>query len=51
MSIILDTCYNITETQTNHYDKSATGSLFPNIDLSSYYIKTEAGDIDNDLPT
>ena len=31
MSIILDTYYNITETQANYYDKVAIDSLFPNI--------------------
>ena len=51
MSSILDTCYNIPEIQTNHYDKVATDSLFPNIDLSNYYSKIEVGDIDNELST
>ena len=49
MSIILDTCYNITETQANYYDKVATDSLFPNIDLSNYYSKLEVDDIGNEL--
>ena len=49
MSIILDTYYNIAETQANYYDKVATGSLFSNIDLSNYYTKSEVDDIDNGL--
>ena len=51
MSIILDTFYNITETQANCYDKVATGSVFPNIDLSNYYSKIEVDDTDNELST
>ena len=51
MSIILDTYYNITEIQANYYDKVATDSLFPNIDLSSYYYKIEVDGIDNELYT
>ena len=51
MSIILDTHYNITETQANYYDKVATDSLFSNIDLSNYYSKIEVDDIDNELST
>ena len=51
MSIILDTYYNITEIQANYYDKVATDSLFSNIDLSSYYTKSEVYDIDNELST
>ena len=51
MSILLDTYYNITETQANYYDKVATDSLFSNIDLSNYYSKTEADDIGNGLST
>ena len=51
MSIILDTYYNITKTQANYYDKVATGSLFPNIDLSNYYSKIEVDDTDNELLT
>ena len=49
--MILDTYYNITEIQANHYDKVATDSLFSNTDLSSYYTKSEVDDIDNDLCT
>ena len=51
MSIILDTYYNITGIQANYYEKVATDPLFPNIDLSSYYSKTEVDDIDNELYT
>ena len=51
MSIILDTHYNITETQANYFDKVATDSLFPNIDVSNYYAKIEVDDIDNELST
>ena len=51
LSILLDTYYNITETQANYYDKVATDSLFSNIDLSSYYSKIEVDDIDNELFT
>ena len=51
MSIILDTYCNITEIQANYYDKAATGSLFPNIDLSNYYTIAEVDDIDNGLST
>ena len=51
MSMILDTYYNITEIQANHYDKVATDSLFSNIDLSSYYSKIEVDDTDNELST
>ena len=51
VSITLDTYYNITETQANYYDKVATDYLFPNIDLNSYYSKTEVDDIDNELST
>ena len=49
MSIILDTYYNTTGIQANHYDKAATDSLFSNIDLSSYHSKIEVDDIDNEL--
>ena len=31
--------------------KTETDTLFSNIDLSSYYIKTETGDLDNELST
>ena len=51
MSIISDTYYNITEIQATYYDKAATGSLFPSVDLSNYYTKTEVDDIDNELST
>ena len=51
MSIILDTYCNIAEIQASFYDKVATDSLFSNIDLSNYYSKIEAGDIDNELST
>ena len=49
LNIKLDTEYIIKEIQANYYDKAATGSLFSNIDLSSYYTKIEIGDIDNEL--
>ena len=51
MIIILDTYYNIAEIQATYYDKVATDSLFPNIDLNNYYTKIEVDDIDNELPT
>ena len=51
MSIILDTFYNITAIQAKYYDKVATGSLFSNIDLSSYFSKIEVDDIGNELST
>ena len=51
MSIILDTYYNIIESQTNYYDKVATDSLFSNIGLSNYYSKIEVDDIGNELST
>ena len=51
MSNIDDTYYNLAEIQANYYDKVATDSLFPNIDLSNYCSKTEVDDIDNGLPT
>ena len=51
MSIILHTYYNITEIQANQFDKVATDSLFPNIDLSNYCSKTGVDDIDNELST
>ena len=50
MSIILDTYYNIIEIQANCYNKVATDSLFPNIDLSNYYSKIEVGAIGEELP-
>ena len=51
MSIILDTCYNITETQANYYDKVATDSLFSNLDLSNYCTKIEIDGTDHELST
>ena len=51
MSIILDSCYNITEIQANYYDKVATDPLISNIDLSNYYSKIEVDDIDNEGST
>ena len=48
MSIILDTCYNITEIPANYYDKVATDSLCSNTDLSNYYSKIEVGAIDDE---
>ena len=51
MSIISDTYYNITEIQANYYIKAEIGSLFSNIGVSSYYIKPEVDDIDNELST
>ena len=51
MSIILDTYYNIAETQAHYYDKAATDLLFSNIALSNYYSKIEVDDIDNELST
>ena len=51
MSIILDTYYNITESQANYYDKVATDSLSSTIGLINYYTKIEVDDIDNKLFT
>ena len=51
MRFFLEAYYNISEIQANHYDKVATDSLFPNIDLSNLYYKTEVGDTGNELFT
>ena len=48
---MLNTYYNITDIQANYYDKVATDSLFPNVDLSNYYSKIEIDDMYNELST
>ena len=49
MSIMLGTYDNITERQANYYDKVATDSLFSNIDVISYYTRSEVDAIDDEL--
>ena len=45
VDILIADIYNYT------YIKTEIDTLFPNIDLSNYYTKSERGDIDNELPT
>ena len=45
VDILIADIYNDT------YIKTEIGTLFPNIDLSNYYTKSDVDDIDNELST